>query len=126
MTTPTLITTWRTLLADPHKTWALFEHGTCVVLATASGDPAGRAAELLAQFGPVSAGSAAGDFGVIAPDTVEGWVVTGHHPDVLTYVAPQEVAEPTELSIGLYGRTKRALDAVGLRIVHLENGRGEG
>lgn len=42
------------------------------------------------RFGPAHAGSSAGDLGVIDLKDVEGWVVTGHHNDVLTYVGPGE------------------------------------
>ncbi|SCK16631.1 hypothetical protein YW7DRAFT_01117 [Streptomyces sp. AmelKG-E11A] len=124
-TTETLIDVWRRLLADPRKTWVLFEHGTCVVLPDPTGDPTAGAVEVLSRSGPVAAGSAGGDFGVIAPDAAEGWVVTGHHPDVLTYVFPDEVPgpEPTELAIGMYGRTKRGLDGAALHAVHVEDGR---
>ncbi|MFD4559305.1 hypothetical protein ACFWP5_34135 [Streptomyces sp. NPDC058469] len=61
------------------------EQGTCVVLTAPDGELAEQAAEILKRFGPVHAGSAAGDFGVIDLEVAEGWVVTGHHNDVLTY-----------------------------------------
>jgi hypothetical protein len=37
---------WRQLLADPAKSWALFEHGTCVVPTAPDGEPAEQATEL--------------------------------------------------------------------------------
>ncbi|MFE0452383.1 hypothetical protein ACFW2D_13990 [Streptomyces sp. NPDC058914] len=88
--TETLVDVWQRLLTDPRKSWVLFEHGTCVVLTAPDGDLAEQATEILREFGPVHAGSAAGDFGVIDVKDADGWVVTGHHQDVLTYVAPDE------------------------------------
>ncbi|RKE17239.1 hypothetical protein BX266_0494 [Streptomyces sp. TLI_171] len=41
--TETLVGVWRRLLADPGKSWALFEHGTCVVLTAPGGDLAEEA-----------------------------------------------------------------------------------
>lgn len=54
-----------------------------------------------------------------------GWVVTSHHPDILTYVGPDEFeeAEPAEVMVGLIGRGKREQDAAELSIVHVEDKR---
>jgi hypothetical protein len=119
-----LIGVWRRLLADPRKSWVLFEHGTCVVPADPDGDLAERAIETLEEFGPVHAGSPAGDFGVIDVEDADGWVVTGHHPDVLTYVAPDEPRDRSEIAVGLCGRAKRHQDGTGLRVIHVEDKRG--
>lgn len=114
---------WRRLLADPRKSWVLFEHGTCVVLTAPDGDLAEQATTILAEFGPVRAGSAAGDFGVINPKDVEGWVVTGHHNDVLTYVGLDEPRDASQIAVGLCGRSKRHRDGTELHVVHVEDGR---
>jgi hypothetical protein len=75
--------------------------------------------------GPVHAGSPAGDFSVINLDDDPGWVVTSHHPDILTYVSPDEAAEQSnDLVIGLLGRSKRDMDAAELMIIHVEDIRG--
>ncbi|GAB3965998.1 hypothetical protein GCM10029978_030130 [Actinoallomurus acanthiterrae] len=53
-------------------------------------------------------------------------MVYGHHNDVLTYVAPDELSgddEPSDLAIGLYGRSKRGQDGDELRVVHVEDRR---
>ncbi|WP_229916482.1 hypothetical protein [Streptomyces fructofermentans] len=121
--TETLIDTWRRLLADPHKSWVLYEHGTCVVLTAPEGDLAEQATSVLAEFGPVHAGSPAGDFGVVDVQDAEGWVVTGHHDDVLTYVGPEESEDPGQLAVGLLGRSKRHRDGTELRVVHVEDRR---
>ncbi|WP_454320399.1 hypothetical protein [Streptomyces phaeoluteigriseus] len=119
-----LIDVWQRLLADPHKSWVLFEHGTCVVLTAPEGEPADQATALLKQFGPARAGSSAGDFGVIDLEDIEGWVVTGHHNDVLTYVGPDEPQDQSEIAVGLYGRAKRHRDGTELHVVHVEDKRG--
>ncbi|GAA3062001.1 hypothetical protein GCM10020254_02330 [Streptomyces goshikiensis] len=121
--TDALIAVWQRLLADPRKSWVLFEHGTCVVLTAPAGELAVQAGEILAEFGPVSAGSPAGDFSVIDLKDAEGWVVTGHHNDVLTYVAPDEPHEQSHIVVGLFGRSKRHQDGTELRVVHVEDKR---
>ncbi|WP_437033435.1 hypothetical protein [Streptomyces sp. enrichment culture] len=120
----TLIDVWQRLLADPGKSYVLFEHGTCVVLTAPEGELAEQAVALLRQFGPVRAGSSAGDFGVIDPRDADGWIVTGHHNDVLTYVGPDEPQDRSDLAVGLLGRSKRHRDATGLNVVHVRDGRG--
>ncbi|MFD9002994.1 hypothetical protein ACFV0T_18765 [Streptomyces sp. NPDC059582] len=121
--TEMLIDVWQRLLADPRKSWVLFEHGTCVVLTAPDGELADQATEILGEFGSVHAGSAAGDFGVIDLKDVEGWVVTGHHNDVLTYVGLDEPRDQSEIAVGLLGRSKRHRDGTELRIVHVEDKR---
>jgi len=123
--TDTLIDVWRRLLVNPRASWALFEHGTCVVLTAPDGDLSEQAEGILREFGPVHAGSAAGDFTVIDLVDTEGWAVTCHHPDVLTYVAPDEIEEHTDIAVGLYGRSKRDRDGTELRVVHVEDKRDE-
>lgn len=53
-----------------------------------------------------------------------GWVATCHHPDVLTYVAPEDVGpEPTELAVGLAGRSRRDADGLEPHLIHVEDRR---
>lgn len=124
MTTETHVDAWQRILNDPRKSWVLFEHGTCVVLTAPGTDLAEQAVELLREFGPLRAGSPAGDFGVIDVRGAEGWVVTGHHQDVLTYVTPQEIHDESDIAVGLCGRAKRDQDGTELRVVHVEDRRG--
>ncbi|WP_432043953.1 hypothetical protein [Streptomyces cadmiisoli] len=119
--TEILVDIWQRLLADPRKSWVLFEHGTCVVLSTPEGDLAEQATHILREFGPVHAGSSAGDFGVIDVQGADGWVVTGHHPDVLTYVALDEPSGQEDFAVGLCGRSKRHQDGTDLHVVHVED-----
>ncbi|MEU7339643.1 hypothetical protein [Streptomyces sp. NPDC007074] len=121
--TEILIDVWQRILADPRKSWVLFEHGTCVVLTAPDGELAEQATDLLKKFGPAHAGSSAGDCGVIDVKDVEGWVVTGHHNDVLTYVGLDEPQDQSQIAVGLFGRSKRHRDGTELRVVHVEDKR---
>ncbi|MFJ1755530.1 hypothetical protein [Kitasatospora sp. NPDC088134] len=123
METELLVDVWKRLLLDPRASWVLFAHGTCVVLPAPEGDLAEQAVRLLGEVGPVHVGSAAADFGVIDVEGADGWVVTGHHDDVLTYVGPEEPGGREQLAVGLCGRAKRHLDGTELRVVHVEDRR---
>jgi N-glycosidase YbiA len=115
---------WSQLLNEPGESWVAFEFGTCVVLVEPQADLGLQARRILEEWGPVHAGSPAGDFSVTRPLRAPGWVVTCHHRDVLTYVAPEDV-EPgaTDVVVGLAGRRFRDLDARALRIVHVHDAR---
>lgn len=120
-----LIETWRRIIIGEYKSWALFSNGTCVILMQPEADMRRQAVEMMKTYGPVHAGGPAGDFSVITLDDDPGWVVTSHHPDILTYVSPDEVAEQSnDLVIGLLGRSKRDLDASELMVIHVEDDRG--
>ncbi|WP_394426240.1 hypothetical protein [Streptomyces sp. SGAir0957] len=121
--TETLIDVWQRLLSNSPKSWVLFEHGTCVVLSGPDGGLAQQATDLMKEFGPVYAGSAAGDFGVLDLKGIEGWVVTGHHDDVLTFVGPVEPQDQSHIAVGVFGRSKRHQDGTELHVVHVEDKR---
>ena len=125
--TDPLVATWRQIIVGDEKSWVLFKHGTCVVLGEPGGDDlAGQAEAVLREFGPVRPGSPAADIGTIPLESAPGWVVTGHHPDVLTYVSPGEVSQTDDnlnLAVGLTGRAKRDQDARDLTITHVEDKR---
>jgi CxxC motif-containing protein (DUF1111 family) len=119
------IDVWRRIIIDVRKSWVLFENGTCVILVEPAEDLVAQSLTLMREWGPVHAGSAAGDFSVIdLPDGL-GWVVTGHHDDILSFVDPEEVSGEgvTDLIVGLLGRSKRHEDAEGLVVIHVEDRR---
>lgn len=119
-----LADTWRRIIVGEHKSWVLLAHGTCVVLVDPAGDLAAEAVGILREYGPVHPGSPAGDFGTIDLAAAPGWVVWGHHPEVLTYVAPEEVSPPvSDVLVGLAGRAKRDRDGWELTVVHVEDKR---
>ncbi len=120
-----LVEIWRRIIVGQGKAWALFEHGTCVIFAAARQSVNEAAVSLLREWGPVHAGSPAGDFSVITLKDARGWVVTGHHPDVLTYVAPERFeSDPSELQVGLLGRLLRDQDAEGSNVIYVEGDSG--
>ncbi|MFD1374166.1 hypothetical protein [Actinoplanes sichuanensis] len=116
---------WRRIIRGDGKSWVVFAHGTCVVLPAPSPAEvlADRAVEILREYGPVVGGTPAGDFGTITLDPGPGWVVYGHHNDVLNHVGPDEVADPTDVAVGLHGRAKRDRDGRELDVVHVEDNR---
>lgn len=119
-----LIDTWRRIVVGEGKSWVLFEHGTCVIFTRPVQDLAAEATALLREWGPVVPGTPAGDFNVIALQNDPGWVVTSHHPDILTYVGTGEFepgAEPDDMLVGLTGRAKRDQDAQELQVIHTES-----
>lgn len=122
MSQETVIATWRHLL-HPAKSWVLFANGTCVILMEPADDLAEQAKELLREYGTARAGTPAGDFTTIDLDDAPGWAVTGHHPDILTYVAEDELDARDDLTVGLFGRGKRDQDGHELTIVHVEDKR---
>ncbi len=116
---------WREIINDPAKSWVLFSHGTCVILMQPGPDLAGQAIELLREWGPVQIATPSADFNVIHLVDLPGWIVTCHHPDILTYVGPQEIADELqqEFRIGLAGRYKRDQAARELVVKHVEDRR---
>jgi len=100
----------------------LFENGTYIIFDDIStiSDIEKEAIELMKEFGPVYAGSSAGDFNVINLTETKGWIVSGHGYGMYTYVSPEELDEnnPTDLSIGLSGRSKRNSDGLNPIIIH--------
>ncbi|MFG1799410.1 hypothetical protein ACGFI4_04440 [Micromonospora carbonacea] len=125
MTEHDLAATWRRIIRGDSKSWVAFAHGTCVVLPDPgpTADLAAQAVDILREFGPVYAGSPAGDFSTVILDPGPGWVVYGHHPDVLTYVGADEVSDSGGVVVGLYGRRKRDADGHELYVVHVEDKR---
>ena len=121
-----LVDVWRQIILGDDKSWVLFQHGTCVILMRPEQDLAAQATAMMKEWGPVHAGSPAGDFSTITLSDRPGWVVTGHHPDMLTYVGPEEVGEqdPSDLVVGLLGRSKRNQDGEDPQALHVEDRRG--
>jgi hypothetical protein len=119
------VPTLRTIVSSG-ASWVLFEQGTVLFLNQPVPDLAASAISLLRQHGPVNAGSASGDFGVIELPENQGWIVSYDFPDMLTLVLPQEGQGMDDLTLGLLGRAKRSQDAEELRVVHIEDRSIEG
>ena len=128
-----LIAVWRKINPADGSPWVLFEHGTCVRLADPDADVFAQARALLREWGPVYPGTSAGDFNVERASGVPGWLVTCHHPDIITFVAssdpeqlPSQDSESVDLAIGLLGRSLRDRDARALGVIHIEDHRATG
>jgi hypothetical protein len=117
-----LIEAWRATLAGLGKSWILFENGTCIVLTEPGSDLTAQAKAILHEFGRVGDGSAIGDFAATIPlDDGRGWLVGGHHSDIVTFVSRDEVAPGApDAAIGRLGRAKREQDTEQLRVLHVE------
>jgi hypothetical protein len=125
-TPPDYASVWRHILVDgDRKSWVAFKNGTCVILTIPQGDLKEQAVALMKEWGQVHAGSPAGDFSTVKLTGHPGWVVTCHHSDILTYVAPEELldAGAQDITIGLHGRSKRDQDAKSLEVIHVEDKR---
>lgn len=108
------------------KDWVLFENGIYIIFdQTNSAEKIEvRAIELIKEFGPVSPGGPAGDFNVITLNKTYGWVVSGHGYGIYTYVHPNELNtdSPNDITIGLFGRSKRDKDGNNPVIIHVNKG----
>lgn len=122
-----LAAVWRRIIIGEQKSWVVLTNGTCVILVDAEGDLGEQACAIMKQYGPVDGGSSAADFSVIPLADHPGWVVTGHHPDVLNYVSPDIFAasEPSHEVVGMYGRTMRDADGRAPRVLHVEDRRNK-
>ncbi len=98
-------------------TWVLFAHGSCVVVPASGAEPRRAARKILRESTDAfSVGS------VIALTLLPGWVVTAPHPDVLTYVSPDDIGPAvSDVTIAYYGSAALGADARELRILHVES-----
>lgn len=119
----TLLENVKLAINPKFEDWVLFEHGTYIIFDNADtiSDVQAEAIRLMKEFGPVYAGSPAGDFGVTHLNKTEGWVVSGHGYGMYTYVNPSELEAkfPTDIEIGTFGRSKRQKDGDSPVIVHI-------
>ncbi|WP_090246878.1 hypothetical protein [Lishizhenia tianjinensis] len=107
------------------KDWVLFENGTYIIFDDINqiDNIENESIRLMKEFGPVHAGGPAGDFNVISLNQTEGWVVSGHGYGMYTYVNPSELEmnSPDDVTIGLYGRSKRNSDGENPNIIHINS-----
>ena len=107
------------------KDWVLFENGTYIIFDDINqiDNIENEAIRLMKEFGPVHAGGPAGDFNVISLNQTEGWVISGHGYGMYTYVNPSELEtkSPADLTIGIYGRSKRNSDGENPVIIYINS-----
>jgi hypothetical protein len=114
---------WHELLSDDAvRAFVLFSYGTCVALVEEFEDPAAVARELLRQFGPAVAGTPSADMRLYTLPETGDFVVGGYHPNLLTYVPRQAVADAAspDLAAAFGGRDLRVLDSFALEIIAVE------
>ena len=118
--------TWRKIIqSSPNrrgKSWVVFRHGTCVILMDAPSskeEAVTQATQIISEYGPVYAGTPAGDFNITENSAVEGIIVTGWHSDVLNYVDKDEQGDNMMVS-ALIGRSKRDQDGRNPEVLHVE------
>src|SRR5690554_1988308 len=123
--TKSLLDNVRLAINPKFKDWVLFENGTYIIFDDIAQieNIETEAIGLMKEFGPVHAGGPAGDFNVISLNETEGWVVSGHGYGMYTYVNPSELAtnSPDDVSIGLYGRSKRNNDGENPKIIYINS-----
>ncbi len=107
------------------KDWVLFQNGTYIIFddVTKVINIEEEAIKLMKEFGPVSPGGSAGDFNVITLNKTTGWIVSGHGYGMYTYVNPNELSKtsPNDVTIGLFGCSKRDKDAKKPIIIHINS-----
>ena len=125
METKSLLDNVKLAINPIFKDWVLFENGTYIVFddITQIESIENEAIKLMKEFGPVHAVGPAGDFNVISLKKNIGWVVSGHGYGMYTYVHPSELEtnSPDDITIGLYGRSKRNDDGENPKIIHVNN-----
>jgi hypothetical protein len=120
-----LIDIVRRAVTNPATPWVLFQNGTVVFLPepVAGEELSDQAVALLREWGPVHAGSPAGDFSLTTLPDGCGWAVRCHHNGIITFLSPKDVEPNTpDVRIGLLGRQRRDLDAHELSVSHVEPG----
>ena len=118
-----LVNIYRRIIRDSSSGWALFKHGTCVVINEPEKDIRGQAITILKEHGSTTPGTPTADFQVIKIREIDGWVVTGDYPGIMIYVSREEAGyRKSDFEIGIRGRTKRELDAKELIVEHVEEG----
>lgn len=100
--------------------WALFKHGTCVMLLRPEADVRAQATAILKAHGSVVAGTPSADFEVTKIPEMNGWIVTGDYPGIMMYVSQEEAGRKnSDFEVGLLGRTKRERDAKSPEIIYV-------
>lgn len=120
-----LIEIYNNIIDDgSEKSWVIYKNGTVVIFMEPVEDLKKAANDIMIEYGPVHPGTPSGDFTTIDLVKDPGYIVACHHPDVLSYVGPDEFeGEFDEVTVGIQGRIKRAQDAADLEVIHVQNNR---
>lgn len=116
-------------ISPKFKDWVLFKNGTYIIFDDINqiDNIEEEAIKLMKEFGPVYAGGSAGDFNVISLKKTEGWIVSGHGYGMYTYVNPSELEtnSPNDITIGIYGRSKRNSDGENPIIIYINSSKND-
>jgi len=120
------VAAYRKIIPSNLRRWVVFRHGT--VFVPPENTPVSQPIDLqdeaiafLRKHGPVSAGSAAGDFSSFPLKDDLGWLVRYPQDGIFNFIPAAECSEPPqELVIGLAGREHRTKDAAELDVIHVE------
>ena len=116
-----LMTVFKKVITDPSMNWVLFKNGTCVMLMNPEEDVRAQAIKILKKHGLVIGGTPSGDFEVTKIPDINGWVITGNYPGIISFVSEDEGGRKTDFEIGVIGRSKREYDSKELKVAHVEN-----
>ena len=129
-----LISIWTDILEPAEYSWALFQFGTAVLLhmKDPKQDLEQLAYDMMAMWAIPVPGTPSnqGAMRYLTDHGIPGCIVSCHHPDIMTYVAP---AEAPIADFGLYagikdqivnfGKKKRQWDCETLQIIYLKDNR---
>lgn len=127
-----LIAIWTDILEGSEYPWVLFQFGTCIIIQKPEEDIGKQAIELMLKWAMPVAGTPSSKFSVswLSGQGIPGCLVSCHHPDILTFVAPDEAPVKSrpeftgvKAAVGSFGRKKRQWDRETLKIIHIEDKR---
>lgn len=127
-----LISIWTDVLEGSEYPWVLFSFGTCVVLERPKTDIEEQAKDLMRKWAEPIAGTPSFKFGVsfLSKQGIPGCIVSCHHPNIMTFVSPEESPIETlpdfkgvRTVVGSLGRKKRLMDYHALNIIHTQQNR---
>jgi len=117
-----LVTVYRKTVIGKLKPWVLFNNGTCVTLMNPESDLQNQAIQILFKYGPLYPATGSNEFAVRRMSGYPGYMVHGHHPDILVYVSPADVEKNADdVTIGKFGLARRDKDGRELHVIHVED-----
>jgi len=129
-----LMAIWTDILEGSEHPWALFQFGTCVILQNPGPheDLKQQAIDMMGKWAIPIPGNPSFKYSIsfLTNQGIPGCIISCHHPDIMTYVAPAEAPvcgsglyEGIRMQVGDFGRKKRQWDCETLKIIHLEDKR---
>lgn len=131
-----LIAIWTDVLEGSEYPWVLFQFGTCIILRDPKEDLRQQAVDMMAQWAIPISGTPSNKYNIsfLTDQGIPGCLVGCHHPDIITYVAPEEAPHHkgnnydyvgVRINVGTFGKKKRQWDCETVKIIHVEDKRSE-